>query len=79
MKYRCAQCHRLYDRDSNKAWIKSYCSKMDRVTRLIKYKDVKAKPKEPEHIDSETCWCEPELDYTDPDTGVSVYVHRRAQ
>jgi hypothetical protein len=32
-----------------------------------------------EHIDSETCWCKPELDYTDPDTGVSVYVHRRAQ
>jgi hypothetical protein len=36
-------------------------------------------PKEPEHIDSETCWCEPELNYTDPETGVSVYVHRRAQ
>ncbi len=36
-------------------------------------------PKEPEHIDSENCWCEPELDYTDPDTGVSVYVHRRTQ
>ena len=32
-----------------------------------------------EHIDSENCWCEPELDYTDPDTGVSVYVHRRTQ
>jgi hypothetical protein len=32
-----------------------------------------------EHIDSENCWCEPELDYTDPDTGVSVYVHRRVQ
>jgi len=39
----------------------------------------KAKPKEPEHISSETCWCKPELDYTDPDTGVSVYVHRRTQ
>jgi hypothetical protein len=37
-------------------------------------------PKEElEHIASETCWCEPELDYTDPDTGVSVYVHRRVQ
>jgi len=31
------------------------------------------------HIDSETCWCEPELVYTDPDTGVSVYVHRETQ
>jgi hypothetical protein len=36
-------------------------------------------PKEPEHIDSENCWCEPELVYTDPDTGVSVYVHRKTQ
>ena len=34
---------------------------------------------ERDHIDNETCWCEPELDYTDPDTGVSVYVHRRVQ
>jgi len=34
---------------------------------------------EPEHINNETCWCEPELDYTDPDTGVSVYVHRGTQ
>jgi hypothetical protein len=34
---------------------------------------------EPEHIDSENCWCEPELDYTDPVSGVSVYVHRRVQ
>jgi len=32
-----------------------------------------------EHIASETCWCKPELDYTDPDTGVSVYVHRGTQ
>jgi hypothetical protein len=32
-----------------------------------------------EHIDSETCWCKPEVDYTDPDTGVSVYVHRKTQ
>lgn len=37
MKYRCALCHRLYDRDSNKAWIKSYCSAMGIMTRLMKY------------------------------------------
>lgn len=32
-----------------------------------------------EHIASENCWCHPELDYVDPETGASVYVHRRQQ
>ena len=30
----------------------------------------------PEHISSPDCWCEPELDYKDPDTGAEVWVHR---
>ena len=30
------------------------------------------------HTD-EDCWCEPELDYEDPDTGNQVWVHRRLQ
>lgn len=29
-----------------------------------------------EHEESETCWCEPELSYVDPYTGVAVWVHR---
>ncbi len=29
-----------------------------------------------EHEDSEECWCEPELEYEDPETGVQVWVHR---
>ena len=29
-----------------------------------------------EHEESENCWCEPELDYVDPETGVKVYVHK---
>lgn len=33
-----------------------------------------------EHItDGSPCWCEPETDYKDPDTGVSVIVHKRPQ
>ena len=39
MKYRCAICHRLYDRDSNKAWIKSYCGKKGKMTRLMRYRE----------------------------------------
>jgi hypothetical protein len=32
-----------------------------------------------EHIAGADCWCHPEIDYTDPVTGVSVYVHKRPQ
>ena len=36
MKYRCSKCKRLYKRDSIKAWIKSYCTKTDQYTRLMR-------------------------------------------
>lgn len=42
----------------------------------------KMEPKKPkrEHItDGTPCWCNPEVDYTDPDTGVSVIVHTEPQ
>ncbi len=29
------------------------------------------------HTITADCWCEPEVDYVDPDTGATVYVHRR--
>ena len=32
-----------------------------------------------EHIASAECWCGPELSYTSPETGASVFVHRRLQ
>jgi hypothetical protein len=32
-----------------------------------------------EHISSPDCWCEPELNYKDPDTGAEVWVHRGLQ
>lgn len=33
-----------------------------------------------EHItDGSTCWCGPETNYTDPETGASVIVHREPQ
>ena len=36
MMYRCSKCHRLYKRDSTKAWIKSYCEKTGQHARLIR-------------------------------------------
>lgn len=33
-----------------------------------------------EHItDGSPCWCNPELNYVDPDTGAKVWVHKEAQ
>jgi len=31
------------------------------------------------HVDSENCWCEPELNYEDPETGNRLWVHRDVQ
>lgn len=38
MKYICSRCRQVYERDSDKAWIKSYCTKMDMEAKLIKEK-----------------------------------------
>lgn len=36
-------------------------------------------PDEPEHDVTNSCWCEPEIDYLDPETGVAVWLHKRVQ
>ena len=33
----------------------------------------------PFHINSEECWCDPRLEYEDPDTGNRVWVHNEIQ
>jgi hypothetical protein len=32
-----------------------------------------------EHIASADCWCEPTVEYIDPETNVAVYVHKDIQ
>lgn len=32
-----------------------------------------------EHKPSQDCWCQPEVDHVDPETGCAVYVHRGQQ
>lgn len=32
-----------------------------------------------EHEANEHCWCEPEVDYVDPNTGAKVFVHKQTQ
>jgi hypothetical protein len=34
---------------------------------------------ERQHSTTEHCWCEPTLDYVDPETGIKVWVHNRPQ
>lgn len=29
------------------------------------------------HLDSEQCWCNPTLDYVNPDTGAEVWIHHQ--
>ena len=36
-------------------------------------------PKREHTTDGTPCWCNPEVNYTDPDTGVSVIVHKEPQ
>lgn len=31
-----------------------------------------------EHEDSERCWCEPVLDYVDPESGIKVWIHKES-
>lgn len=38
-----------------------------------------AEQRGPEHISSPECWCHPELDYKDPETGAEVWVHKELQ
>jgi hypothetical protein len=32
-----------------------------------------------EHTTTPECWCDPYVDYVDPDTGIEVWVHREVQ
>jgi hypothetical protein len=50
MRYRCSKCRQVYERDSDKAWIKSYCTKMDMVARLIKEKPMQLNQMEQEAV-----------------------------
>ena len=50
MRYRCSKCRQVYERDSDKAWIKSYCTKMDMVARLIKEKPMQLSQMDQEAI-----------------------------
>ena len=37
-------------------------------------------PTQREHItDGSPCWCSPDLDYVDPETGAKVWIHKESQ
>jgi len=38
-KYYCKNCDKTVLRESDKAWIKSWCEKIQKYTRLMKVKD----------------------------------------
>ena len=42
-------------------------------------KAIRARGNVREHNMSGDCWCNPELNYTDPETGAEVWVHKEPQ
>jgi len=42
-------------------------------------KAIRARGNVREHTMSGDCWCNPELNYTDPETGAEVWVHKEPQ
>lgn len=50
-----------------------------RIQRRSRIKWSQEEQQWPEHISSPDCWCEPELEYKDPETGAEVWVHRSMQ
>lgn len=38
--------------------------------------DIHVMPNDGKHAESPECFCAPRLDYTNPDTGVKVWVHK---
>lgn len=42
-------------------------------------KAIRARVNVREHTMSGDCWCNPELNYTDPETGAEVWVHKEPQ
>ena len=55
-------------------WIKAY----PHPSQIIAT-DIRARGDVREHIMSGDCWCNPELNYTDPETGSEVWVHKEPQ
>ena len=51
-------------------------SQIDNMTTGLTIQTKKKVPVLMEHKDSQDCWCEPYLDYEDPETGNQVWVHR---
>jgi phage FluMu protein Com len=40
-KYRCKHCGKTVNRESKKAWIKSYCDTSDKYVHLIRVKPIR--------------------------------------
>ncbi len=39
VKYKCSKCYQIYERESKKAWINSYCTLTDQKARLMKMQE----------------------------------------
>lgn len=75
-------CHALRGQGANKevARMASIAITEAQTAQMWAVKAATQRPFAPvviEHEASAECWCEPELNYVDPVTGASVYVHKK--
>jgi endogenous inhibitor of DNA gyrase (YacG/DUF329 family) len=52
MKYRCKHCGDTVERDSDKQWVKSYCSKTGKLVHLMKQVEQPSQKVAPDKPDS---------------------------
>ena len=68
-KFEAQDCFSDVALDANVGWVPLYTTPQPHPA-----------PVQREHItDGSQCWCEPETDYIDPETGVAVIVHKEPQ
>lgn len=57
-------------KDSLSDYLQEVVEKLDTAI-----KQALAAPVQREHVTDKSCWCQPALDYKDPDNGAEVWVH----
>ncbi len=57
----------------------THCNALEELDKLLaEYKGPRIVAMARQHIESKECWCNPALDYVDPESGNEVWVHHRA-
>jgi len=64
--------------DPEKAWLPDKETRIKEIKKELDELYHLTKP-EPPHSNSKDCWCDPYLDYENPETGSQVWIHRKIE